>query len=554
LLQSASALQAEGLRQSLAQLLLHHDALRLRFTLDAQGSWCQHYAAVTDTPARLHEHDLTQLSAEQAQAQQLALSEQLQAGFDLATGPLFQAALFRRPDGTDELLLVAHHLVVDGVSWRILLEDLATLYAQAQQGQPQQLPLKTDSLQAWQAQQQRQATSAQLQAELAYWQAQDQAPVPALPKDQPAGRNQVQDAATRSFVLPAALTEQLLTQTHRAYATEVQELLLTALVQALQQHWQLGAVRLTLEGHGREWIGAELDVTRTVGWFTSKYPLVLDIRQASDSIDALIEVKEAVRRVPGKGIGYGLLRYLHPEQPLASAPASELVFNYLGDFGAGAGASNAATGQAEEASVFTYSGNGRGASSSARRQRSTVLEVSAIIVEGQLRVSVGYSAEQYQGQTIAQLLAHYEQQLRGLIQAVAAVEEVQLTPSDVSYKGLSRAELASLQQQVGGNGLADVYALTPLQEGMYYYWVQEPGSRAHGIQIAYRLQGQLDLLLLEQSYQQLVQSYDVLRTCFTHQVGGRALQLVQQQVREGFSFVDLSQYAGEDLARALAGE
>ncbi|WP_167856902.1 non-ribosomal peptide synthetase [Hymenobacter aquaticus] len=548
LLTSRERLNEEWLRQSLAQLLAHHDGLRLRFTVaEESGRWCQHYAAIADTPVLLHVYDLTQLPAAEAQAAQLSLSEQLQASFELATGPLFQAAVFRQPDGTDELLLVAHHLVVDGVSWRILLEDLSTLYSQAQQGQALQLPAKTDSLQAWQAQQQQQARSGQLQAELAYWLAQDQTPVHALPLDQPAGSNQVADAQVQAFVLPAELTGQLLTQTHRALGTEVQELLLTGLTQALQAQWPLGPVRLTLEGHGREWLGRELDVTRTVGWFTSKYPLVLDVRPAADSVEALIEVKEAVRRLPGKGIGYGLLRYLHPAQPLAGAPASDIVFNYLGDFGAGA--NNA---DEQQASLFSFSAQERGASVSSRRERSSVLEVSAMIVEGQLRVSVSYSQQQYQRQTIAQLLAHYEQHLTELIGTVAALEQRQLTPSDLTFSGLNRQELAQLTAQVGG--VQDVYGLTPLQEGMYYHWVQDAGSRAHGIQVAYRLEGQLQVALLEQSYQQLVSSYDVLRTSFTHHYGGRALQVVQPRVSGGFHFVDLSHLSGEQLAQAVAAE
>ncbi|TGE11596.1 condensation domain-containing protein, partial [Hymenobacter elongatus] len=483
----------------------------------------------------------------EARAQQLLRSESVQAGFVLATGPLFQAAVFRHADGTDELLLVAHHLVVDGVSWRILLEDLSTLYNQARQGLALALPSKTDSLQAWQAQQQHFALSQTLQAQLTYWQAQHQAPVAALPKDHPEGRNQVQDAQVQSFLLPAALTEQLLTQTHRAYGTEVQELLLTALAQALQAHWGLHTVCLTLEGHGREWIGAELDVTRTVGWFTSKYPLVLDLSTAADSIDALIEVKEALRRIPGKGIGYGLLRYLHPAQPLAPAPASDIVFNYLGDFGSGAGATSQ-----EATGVFTYSGQQRGASVSAHRERPTSLEVSALIVEGQLRVSVTYSQQHYQQRTITQVLAHYEQHLTGLIATVAATTARQLTPSDLTFAGLTRPELAALTAQVGG--VQDVYGLTPLQEGMYYHWVQDPGSRAHAIQVAYRLQGHLQVALLEQSYAQLVQSYDVLRTCFSHHYGGRALQVVQPTVSGGFSFVDHAALAGAALTQALAQE
>ncbi len=330
LLRVPAALDADQLRAALAALLAQHDALRARFVQGADGAWTQ----VVDAPdgtAPLEVVALDHASAIEPHARAL------QASLSLATGPLLRAALYRvGPGAAGRLLLVAHHLVVDGVSWRVLLADLQTALAQLQAGQALVLPPKTSAYRDWALALSAAAQSPALAAELAYWRDLG----PRRPAQRRARRPRLGETTTRSVTLDAEATAALLTTVPQAYGTRISEVLLAALALALRA-WQDGsALRVELEHHGRDDRFPELDLTRTVGWFTSLYPLVLDLGGlASDDLGgALVAVKEQLRAVPGDGLGYGLLRYLGPPEAraaLAAQPAAAVLFNYLGQLDAG---------------------------------------------------------------------------------------------------------------------------------------------------------------------------------------------------------------------------
>ncbi|OON70557.1 non-ribosomal peptide synthetase [Hymenobacter sp. CRA2] len=517
-LQSREPLATASVQAALDALLVHHDALRMRFRPTPQG-WAQENLA----PG---EHAALEVLTVADEAELVAHCERLQAALSLEDGPLLRAGLFHTPQG-DELLLVAHHLVVDGVSWRILLEDMATLYQQHQAQAPLQLPQKTDSFLYWQQQQVAYAQSTQLQQEEAYWTELAATPLAALPLDKPAGRNTVQDAAAEAFVLEEATTTRLLTKCHAAYRTEINDVLLTALGLAMQETFGLSRVGVNLEGHGREPLGSDADVTRTVGWFTTVYPAVLDLQHRHDRVRQLIAVKEHLHRIPNKGIGFGVLRYLAGKE-LAISP--EITFNYLGDFGAGVAS-------AEGTPLFTFSGEERGRETADDRRRESVLDVGAMVVAGQLRLSVAYSTEQYEAATIQRLTQAYQQHLLALIDVLAATAEPQATPVDFTWKHLPVEQLLSWQPH---HRLEDVYPLSPLQEGFFFHWLSQPDGPVYFEQTNYRVKGSLDVALLQQSYQQLVSRHAALRTVFTQEFGDQPLQVVLKDAAPTFRFCSLA--------------
>ena len=293
--------------------------------------------------------DLSGLPAARRRAARERAAAALQAGFDLAAGPLTRLCLFDLGAGQPEQLLwVAHHLVVDGVSWRVLFEDLAAAYRQAARGQRIALPPKTTSFQEWARRLARHAGSEALAAELPHWRETARVAVPRLPVDFPLAGGQeaggqaggigdrVGDEATVSFELDAEETADLLQTLPAVYRTRIEEALLSALARALSGWTGSPRLRVDLEGHGREPLFDDLDVSRTVGWFTSLYPVVLEGGDAGPG-EALVRAMERLRGVPGRGIGYGLLRYgdaeaarLLAESP--AAPAAEIRFNYLGQY------------------------------------------------------------------------------------------------------------------------------------------------------------------------------------------------------------------------------
>src|SRR5690606_26999814 len=262
------------------------------------------------------------------------LSEGLQSSFDLS-GPLFKIGHFRLADG-DRILLIIHHLLVDGVSWRILLEDLSNLYGQIYQGLKVSLPLKTDSFQRWSLLLSEYSKGKAQESERSYWSSLEDVSIALFPKDIITSRGSVLNIDSGvSFTLDSFLTGILQSDVHQVYNTEINDILISSLGLAIREVLGVEKSVLKMEGHGREDIINGVDISRTVGWFTSIYPFILDVEGVENLSQGLVQVKEALRKVPNKGIGYGILRYL-TDCPIIERKAS-IVFNYLGDFGSEVG-------------------------------------------------------------------------------------------------------------------------------------------------------------------------------------------------------------------------
>ena len=311
LLEVQQALDPALVERALQQLLLHHDALRLRFLCVASG-W-QQINVGPDNAVLFSRADLSALAeAEHGPAIEAAAAE-LQASLNLLEGPLLRGALFDLgPQKPGRLLLVIHHLAIDGVSWRILLEDLWTAYQQLSRGEAIQLPPKTTSFKRWAQRLAEHTQSEALQPGIAYWLSESRTRSSRLPVDSPGGANTVASARTVRVSLSTAETRVLLQEIPTAYHTQINDVLLTALVQAFA--WWTGgrSLLLDLEGHGRETIVEAVDLSRTVGWFTTHFPVLLDLERPSCPGEALKSVKEQLCRIPNRGIGYGLLRSLTP--------------------------------------------------------------------------------------------------------------------------------------------------------------------------------------------------------------------------------------------------
>jgi aryl carrier-like protein len=277
LLESRQGLDAELLETAIGHLLEHHDGLRLRFRRVEDG-WQQfHQEATDETP--LSVIDLRQLPAEEVAERLEAEATQLQASLSLGQGPLLRAALFELGGGGGErLLLVIHHLVVDGVSWRILLEDLQTAYQQLSRGERVRLPAKTTSFKRWAELLKEYAESESVGQELSYWEGEGRRQVKDIPVDYEGGHNSETSVSSVTVRLSEEETRILLQEVPEVYHTEINDVLLTALVEAYGKWSGEGRLLVDLEGHGREELGEEVDVSRTVGWFTTMYPVRLEIK------------------------------------------------------------------------------------------------------------------------------------------------------------------------------------------------------------------------------------------------------------------------------------
>ena len=353
------------------------------------------------------------------------------------------------------LLLIAHHLVVDAVSWRILVEDLQTAYAQLGKAQAVDLGPRTSALREWtQALQSRAAQSA-TQAELAHWTetlAQAGAPLPG----HAAGSNTVADTVTVECRLGEDLTEQLLSEVPLAYRTQINDVLLTALARTLCAWDGRDSVLVELEGHGREPWSEDMDLARSVGWFTTLYPVCLRPGADAEPGAGLKAIKEQLRAVPGKGLGYGLLRHLAPQGTQLPKLQPQLTFNYLGQLDQ---ALDGGLGWRLAREPVT----GQRAPQSSRR---AWLEVVACIQRGELVLQWHYSAAVHDGATVQGLADSFLGELQALI-AHCVDGGRGVTPSDFPLAGVSQQRLDALALPL--DSLEDLYPLTPTQAGPVSY-------------------------------------------------------------------------------------
>jgi len=515
--------------RAFAALVEHHDALRLRFRRTPEGwrQWNEPPAVPGKFP--WHRIDLSALPPSRAREERLIADRQAQASLDLQTGPIARAVWFDLAPGEPRLLLVIHHLAVDGVSWRILVSDLETLCRGGS------LPPKTTSFQLWAERLEAHARTMPLEPELSWWLS-TAAAVPAVPMDFPAGANTVASTRRVGVELSAEETRALLHEVPATGRTQIQEVLLTALAQGLG-----GAARIDLEGHGREDVVAGVDLARTVGWLTALYPVRLETRSetAADPGAALRAVKETLRSLPGRGLGWGLLRYLRGERAvaelLASLPAPQVIFNYAGQLDRG-GPDVAAPG----ASLFGPAEEITGAPADPRERRSHPLAVEAVVQGGRLQVDWLYSANLHRRETVEALAAAFLARLRELIAhfcGAAETADAAYAPSDFPLAGLGAREL---ERVLGGEpGIEDLYPLAPLQEGILFETLYAPGSGVYVGQMLSRLRGPLDAAALEEACQWLVGRHPLLRTSFRWQQLARPLQAVHRKVEVRLEREDL---------------
>jgi len=445
---------------ALGALVLHHDALRLRISPAAKdGGEPRAETAPPEPGFVLPRVDLTALAPADAERALGASADAAQASLDLARGPLLRFVWYQLRGGA-RLLLAVHHLAVDGVSWRILLEDLETACRQIAAGGPSalRLPAKTTSFKEWAERLDAYARSLSPEAverELGHWSGLARLPFDRLPFEpaEPTGRTDpfdsfapgaplapaaatglVASSRTVTVELDEAETRALLTELPSAYGTQVNDALLAALAATLARPG--GALWVDLEGHGREEVVPAVDLSRTVGWFTTLFPVALAVDSTAPG--ALLQsVKEQLRAIPDRGFGYGLLRYLRGGEAaalLAALPAPRVSFNYLGEFDG-----------SFEGGLFAPAAEPSGAAQSPRQRRPHALAVSLLVASGRLRVDWSYSADLCDRGTIERLAAAYAASLRELIAHCRAAGTGD-TPAGFSRADLEADVLAELDE------------------------------------------------------------------------------------------------------------
>jgi amino acid adenylation domain-containing protein/non-ribosomal peptide synthase protein (TIGR01720 family) len=527
LLRPSARLDWSAMARAIAAVWSHHDALRMQF-VEANGEWRARYGEAPSSFDLLWTRTVADVAGINALAAAAQASLSLQ-------GPLLRLVGMDVADGGQRLLIVVHHLVVDGVSWRILLEDLASAYGQAAQGAAAiVLPPKTQSVASWARRLQAHAASPELAGELDYWRTRTAASD--LPCDDDTdGVDRVADGEDVTLSFDADLTAKLLRDAPAAYRTQVNDLLLAALARAVGRWSGVDDILVELEGHGREDIFENVDLSRTIGWFTTAFPVRLS-QCASDNAALIKSVKEELRAIPSRGLGYGLLRYCGSEvqrEALASAAEPRITFNYLGQFGASLGADN----------VFALAQESAGPSRSASAPLGRWLSINGQVLDRELRLTFSFGRKRYRRATIERLAACYSDALRELVaHCTSGVHGI--TPSDVPLSRLSQPELDMLGVSRDWREVEDIYPLSPMQQGMLFHALRDPGSESYVSQIAVDISG-IDVARLRDAWHVVTIRHAVLRTAFVwRELSGVPQQVVHRQVAIPFIEEDWCERVG----------
>jgi amino acid adenylation domain-containing protein/non-ribosomal peptide synthase protein (TIGR01720 family) len=440
LLRLSQPIDPPRLAAAFAALVRRHEALRLRIEASENG-WRQRFPA-PDESFPLEVVDLEACADDEIDSAVEELADRLHPGLDFEAGPILRAALVRSPGRPDRLVVVLHHLAVDGVSLRLLVDDLETALRDGL------FPPRPASLARWTEGLARYADGNAL-AEIGLWTG--PRPAVSIPFDLAEGADV--EGSERTITLPLTVRETaaFLQASRGDGAASAEERLLAAVAAAFSPWIGGDSLRIDLEGHGREPILPGIpgmDLSQTFGWLTSHHPL--DLPLGTNPRDLLERVRQAMRAIPHRGIGYGVLRYLSPPDGpagvLREQPAPAVSFNYLGRFQR----------SAEEDSLVEVERFGVGRERDPGAPRPAAIAVEALVVDSRLRVLWRYSAARHRPATIAALAERCHEALKELIGAsVPAPAEPDRpqspTPQDFPEMGFTQSELDDLLADLAGS-------------------------------------------------------------------------------------------------------
>lgn len=419
----------DAVGKSFEAIISHHDALRMTYKI-RQKECIQYNRGIDDRLFDIEIFDFTEVENLEKKIKQEA--DILQSKIDLENGPLVKLGLFRTNNG-DHLLIIIHHLVVDGISWRILFEDLDIAYRQAVAGKKITLQKKTTSFKEWSKKINKYANDEENKKEFEYWMDLEYKikKIKNIPKDNVI-ENRFQKDNNEVYVeLNQEKTNRLLREINKIYNTNINDILVAGLVMTISDWTKEKEVVISLEGHGREQIIEDIDLSRTIGWFTTIYPVYLKTHGTEDISDCIKETKETLRLIPNKGIGYVIFKYLkNHSNNLKVQP--EISFNYLGQF------------DSDVPKGLEISNMPIGETISPLINSPYALNINCKIQRGSLNIAFGYSNKEYKKETITNVANKYVYNLGEIIEYSLSRTKKEYTPSDFGNSSMNIKELDEL--------------------------------------------------------------------------------------------------------------
>uniref|UniRef100_UPI0028A718DF non-ribosomal peptide synthetase n=1 Tax=Lacrimispora sp. TaxID=2719234 RepID=UPI0028A718DF len=500
----------EALHKTLNQLAVHHDMLRAVYDSGIQriGS--------TGERQWYHFHKFDCRVEDISE-----FADQMQSSINIEQGPLMRIGLFHTEE-IDYLLVIIHHLVVDGVSWRILQEDLENGYRQAKAGKDIVLPAKTTSFKAWSESVSLYSRSSRLKREEEYWKkVLSQVESGKVKQD---GHKGEKKTRLSEFSLNEQETIALVKNSNKAYNTEINDLMLTALTRAVNRVTGQTVVAIEMEGHGREEIGVELAVERTVGWFTSVYPAVFG-NVGQEIGQDIREVKETLRRIPNKGIGYGILKNISRSMAERGTTA-DITFNYLGEFKA-------------ESDLFEISRHKHGTSVDPSNRFGAPISINGGIQNNVLSMGITYDESEYSAETMENLSKSFQKELTAVAMHCGHVEGTEYTASDYGETEWTEEEFLAAREKLAARGeeIKRIYPLTAMQEGILFEKLADEKSTQYVIQKVMKF-SHLNIEQMQAAFEAVVKKHDILRTVIKYKAVGKARQILLKSRKPEYSYIE----------------
>lgn len=544
LLELDRSVSHDKLSDALNILATRHDALRFIYD-QVEGEWQQQYSVARQT---VNTVDLSNVPTNDFTARLTALADETQRALNIKTGHIMQAVWIQTPatQSANRLLLVIHHLAVDGVSWRILLQDLTSLLQGQDTATVVTTAPKTTSYRQWQQQLSQYAAGHHLLAQLPYWEQIQSAYTPLQKELSADAALTMTDTWQQIVSLDENTTRRLLQDTTNAYRTDTNELLITALASTLTQWTGTTSINIGMEGHGREEGKWSTDLSQTVGWFTSLFPLQLSVEPHRPLGEQIRVVKEQLRNIPDKGLGYGILKYINKTPSLTGTTPWDVTFNYLGQ------SDNITTAD----SVLTMAAESAGQPVAADFPLLAALSVNAIITDGRLLIHWTAGNQYFRQETISNLANTYLAHLQELISHCATQSRTQLSPVDyylsniASITELDRFLDTPWQGQPRRGQVEAIYRLTGVQEGMLFHSLYDGESSTYTEQLSCPVYN-VQVPALRQSWEQLVKKHTILRSAFYYDAFAIPVQCVYKTAALPFTVLDYTHIPAAEQTAAL---
>ena len=419
------------------KIIEHHDALRMTYQMMETGKVRQYNRGLEEGLIEFKVVNLNECEHRQVETIVGEVCHQIHSSFNLEKGPLVKIAIFKTNEG-DHLLIAIHHLIFDVASWQILLEDLATGYRQLEAGKEIVFQHKTDSYQKWANHLKAYANSQELLNQRSFWE-NIVVKQEILPVDQACDHQRMADDQVKRVTLIPKMAKERLEGANEVYHTKTDDLLIAALAMAINQWKGLENIVVNLKHQGRDFVEKGIDITRTIGWFESQYPILLAYSKVNDLSYLIKYTKEILRKISPKGKDYQLLKYLSTEKIKGYRP--EISFNYSDPFNFD---------HVIDDQDFVLSSLPIGEAWDAQNQGLFKIEMDAFLQGHQLMIKISYNKNEYKEESICKFSDLYQSSLEKIMSHCMEKDQVELTPSDLGDSELTLEELDNLNQMYGG--------------------------------------------------------------------------------------------------------